>query len=172
VFAWVAWPDKATADSSHEKMMSDPRMAEFSGEMPFDGKRMVYGGFEPIVNQGKPAGGYVDGFIAPVPNDKREEYRAMAEKAAAVFMDHGAVRDLEAWAVDVPYGEVTSFPRSVEAEDGESVVFSFVEWPDEQTRNEGWAKLMEDERMKDMQMPFDGKRMFYGGFTPIVAKGR
>jgi len=173
VFAWVAWPDKATADASHEKMMSDPRMKEFGdAEMPFDGKRMVYGGFEPIVDHGKPTGGYVDGFIAPVPNAKREEYRAMAEKAAAVFMDHGAVRDLEAWGVDVPYGEVTSFPRSVEAEDGESVVFSFVEWPDEQARNEGWAKLMEDERMKDMQMPFDGKRMFYGGFKPIVAKGR
>ena len=137
-----------------------------------DGKRMVYGGFEPIVDEGKPVGGYVDGFVAPVPDAKREEYRAMAEKAAAVFMDHGAVRDLEAWGVDVPYGEVTSFPRSVEAEDGESVVFSFVEWPDEQARNEGWAKLMEDERMKNMDMPFDGKRMFYGGFKPIVAKGR
>ncbi len=172
VFSWVVWPDKATADASNEKMMSDPRMQEFGGEMPFDGKRMVYGGFEPILEKGTPTGGYVDGFIAPVPNAKREEYIAMAEKAAAVFMDHGAVRDLEAWGVDVPYGEVTSFPRSVEAEDGESVVFSFVEWPDEQARNQGWAKLMEDERMKDIQMPFDGKRMFYGGFTPIVAKGR
>lgn len=172
VFAWVAWPDKATCDAGSAKMMEDPRMQEFGGEMPFDGKRMVYGGFEPILEKGTPTGGYVDGFIAPVPNAKREEYIAMAEKAAAVFMDHGAVRDLEAWGVDVPYGEVTSFPRSVEAEDGESVVFSFVEWPDEQARNQGWAKLMEDERMKDMQMPFDGKRMFYGGFTPIVAKGR
>jgi uncharacterized protein YbaA (DUF1428 family) len=173
VFAWVAWPDKATADASNEKMMSDPRMNEFGDEMPFDGKRMVYGGFEPIVDQGKPSGGYVDGFVAPVPNAKREDYRAMAEMAAGVFMEHGAVRDLEAWGVDTPKGEVTSFPRSVEAEDGESVVFSFVEWPDEAARNAGWEKVMADERMKDMSnMPFDGKRMFWGGFSPIVAKGR
>jgi uncharacterized protein YbaA (DUF1428 family) len=173
VFAWVAWPDKATADASNEKMMSDPRMKEFGDEMPFDGKRMVYGGFEPIVDQGKPSGGYVDGFVAPVPNAKREEYRARAEMAAGVFMEHGAVRDLEAWGVDTPKGEVTSFPRSVEAEDGESVVFSFVEWPDEAARNAGWEKVMADERMKDMSnMPFDGKRMFWGGFSPIVAKGR
>ena len=172
VFAWVAWPDKATADASNEKMMSDPRMEEFGDEMPFDGKRMVYGGFEPIVDEGKPVGGYVDGVVAPVPNAKREEYREMAAKAAKVFMEHGAVRDLEAWAVDTPVGEVTSFPRSVEAEDGESVVFSFVEWPDEATRNEGWKKVMADERMNGMDMPFDGKRMFWGGFKPLVAKGR
>ena len=172
VFAWVAWPDKATADASNDKMMSDPRMEEFGDEMPFDGKRMVYGGFEPIVDEGKPVGGYVDGFVAPVPNAKREEYRAMATKAAKVFMEHGAVRDLEAWGVDTPVGEVTSFPRSVEAEDGESVVFSFVEWPDEATRNEGWKKVMADERMNGMDMPFDGKRMFWGGFKPLVAKGR
>ena len=81
------------------------------------------------------------------------------------------MRDLEAWGVDVPYGEVTSFPRSVEAGDDESVVFSFVEWPDEATRNAGWEKVMADERMKpDFDaMPFDGKRMFWGGFSPIVA---
>ena len=69
---------------------------------------------------------------------------------------------------------MTSFPRSVEAEDGESVVFSFIEWPDEQTRNAGWEKVMADERMQPggMEMPFDGKRMFWGGFTPIVDRGR
>ena len=81
VFSWVVWPDKATADASNEKMMSDPRMQEFGGEMPFDGKRMVYGGFEPILEKGTPTGGYVDGFIAPVPNGKREEYIAMADTA-------------------------------------------------------------------------------------------
>jgi uncharacterized protein YbaA (DUF1428 family) len=145
--------------------------------MPFDGKRMVFGGFEPIVEEGKPGGGpgtgYVDGFVAPVPNGNREAYRAMAAKAAKVFLEHGAVRDLEAWGVDTPVGEVTSFPRSVGAEDGESVVFSFVEWPDEATRNAGWEKVMADERMKPDfdNMPFDGKRMFWGGFAPIVAEG-
>jgi uncharacterized protein YbaA (DUF1428 family) len=173
VFSWVVWPDKATADGCHEKMMADPRMEEFGEEMPFDGKRMVFGGFEPIVNEGCPAGGYVDGFVAPVPNAKRDEYREMAAKAAKVFLEHGAVRDLEAWGVDTPKGEVTSFPRSVEATDDESVVFSFVEWPDEQARHEGWKKVMADERMQPGEdMPFDGKRMFWGGFEPFVAKGR
>lgn len=178
VFAWVAWKDKATADASHDTMMADERMKQFGGDMPFDGKRMVFGGFEPIVEEGKPAGGpntgYVDGFVAPVPNGKREEYREMAAKAAKVFLEHGAVRDLEAWAVDTPKGEVTSFPRSVEATDDESVVFSFVEWPDEATRKAGWEKVMADERMQPgaMEMPFDGKRMFWGGFEPIVSKGR
>ena len=83
------------------------------------------------------------------------------------------MRDLEAWGVDTPKGEVTSFPRSVEAGDDETVVFSFVEWPDEAARNAGWEKVMADERMKPGPdgMPFDGKRMFWGGFSPIVAEG-
>ena len=91
-------------------------------------------------------------------------------KAASVFLEYGALRDVEAWAVDTPVGEVTSFPRAVEVTDGESVVFSFLEWPDEATRNEAWKKVMDDERMKpDFEnMPFDGKRMFWGGFAPIV----
>jgi uncharacterized protein YbaA (DUF1428 family) len=173
VFAWVVWPDKAAADAGHETMMADERMEQFGEDMPFDGKRMVYGGFEPIIDEGRPGGGYVDGFILPVPKGKRGEYSAMAAKAAKVFLEHGAVRDIEAWGVDTPTGEVTSFPRSVEAKDDESVVFSFVEWPDEEARNDGWKKVMADDRMQPGQdMPFDGKRMFWGGFEPLVAKGR
>jgi uncharacterized protein YbaA (DUF1428 family) len=175
VFSWVIWPDKATADASNEKMMSDPRMKEMMdpGSMPFDGKRMVYGGFEPIVEEGSAGkGGYVDGFVAPVPDANRDAYTEMAAKAAKVFLEYGATRDVEAWASGLPRGEVTSFPRSVKAEDGESVVFSFVEWPDKETRDEGWKKVMDDERMKpDFEnMPFDGKRMYWGGFSPIVVK--
>jgi len=172
VFSWVVWPDKATADASHDKMMADPRFEEMGSDMPFDGKRMVYGGFEPIVEEGRFGGGYVDGFVVPVPNANREAYRTMAAKAAKVFLEYGALRDIEAWGVDVPMGELTSFPRSVEAKDDETVVFSFVEWPDEATRNEGWKKVMDDERMKPdfANMPFDGQRMFWGGFAPIVAK--
>jgi len=175
VFSWVLWPDKAAADANNEKMMSDPAMKELMGaEMPFDGKRMIFGGFEPIVEEGGPGGGYYDGFIVPVPNAKREAYREMAAKAAKVFLEYGATRDVEAWGVDTPKGEVTSFPRSVEAKDDETVVFSFLEWPDEQTRNEGWKKVMEDERMKPDKdnMPFDGMRMFWGGFSPMVAHTR
>jgi uncharacterized protein YbaA (DUF1428 family) len=173
VFSWVIWPDKATADAGHGKMMADERMSQFGDDMPFDGKRMIFGGFESIVNEGKPTGGYVDGIIVPVPNSNRDAYIEMAARVAPVFIEHGAVRDLEAWGVDVPVGEVTSFPRSVEAQEDESVVFSFIEWPDEQTRNEGWKKVMEDERMRPGDdMPFDGKRMFWGGFVPLVSKGR
>lgn len=170
LFSWVVWPDKATADAANEQIMNDPSMSDMNpDDMPFDGKRMIYGGFEPILEEGRPGGGYVDGFVAPVPNGNREAYREMAAKAAKVFLECGAVRDLEAWAVDVPKGEVTGFPLSVEAKDDESVVFSFVEWPDEAARNEGWKKVMEDERMQGQDMPFDGKRMYWGGFTPIVA---
>ena len=173
VFSWVVWPDKATAEASNEKLMSDPRMEEMGKDMPFDGKRMVYGGFEPLLEEGRPGGGYVDGIILAVSDDQREAYRELAGTAAKVFLEHGALRDLEAWGVDTPNGEVTSFPRAVQLADGESVVFSFVEWPDEATRNAGWEKVMADERMKPgaMEMPFDGKRMFWGGFTPIVAEG-
>lgn len=169
LFSWVTWPDKATCDAANEKIMNDPAMEEMGSDMPFDGKRMVYGGFEPLLDEGRPGGGYVDGFVAPVPNGNRDAYREMSAKAAKIFLDHGALRDLEAWGVDVPKGEVTSFPRSVEAKDDEAVVFSFVEWPDEATRNEGWKKVMEDERMQGQDMPFDGKRMYWGGFSPIVA---
>jgi uncharacterized protein YbaA (DUF1428 family) len=172
VFSWVTWPDKATCDASNEKLMNDPRMEAMGNDMPFDGKRMVYGGFEPILEEGSPKGQYIDGFVCPVPNDKRDAYREMAAEGAKMFMQHGALRDLEAWAVDTPKGEVTSFPRSVEAKDDESVVFSFIEWPDEATRNAAWEKIMADENMQNMDMPFDGKRMFWGGFKPIVAKGR
>ncbi len=177
VFSWVAWPDKATAKAFEaqdmDAMMADPRMKELGSDMPFDGKRMIIGGFEPIVEEGRPGGGgYVDGFVAAVPNGNREAYREMAAKAAQVFLDHGATRDVEAWGVDVPKGQRTDFYRSVDARDDESVVFSFVEWPDEAARNVGWEKVMEDDRMKpDMEnMPFDGKRMYWGGFSPIVAK--
>jgi len=172
-FSWVVWPDKETANAANEKLMADPRFDEMGSEMPFDGKRMIYGGFEPIVEEGqRNGGGYIDGFVCPVPNANREAYREMAAKAADVFLEYGAVRDIEAWGTDVPKGEVTDFYRSVQAKDDESVVFSFVEWPDEQTRNEGWQKVMEDDRMKGQDMPFDGQRMFWGGFVPLVNNAR
>jgi len=174
VFSWLAWPDKATAKAFEaqdmELIMSDPRMKELGEDMPFDGRRMIFGGFEPIVDEGKAGGGYVDGFIVPVPNGKREAYRKMAASAAKVFLEFGATRDVEGWGVDVPEGKVTDFQRAVKAEDEETVVFSFLEWPDEETRNEGWKKVMADERMNALgkDAPFDGQRMFWGGFMPIV----
>lgn len=171
VFSWCEYPDKATRDAAGEKMMSDPRMAAM-GDCPFDAGRMIYAGFEPIVDEGAGGGNsYTDGFVCPVPHDNREAYRAMAAKAAPIFQEYGAVRVVEGWGNDIPDGKVTDYKRAVKAKDDENVVFSFVEWPDKATRDAGWEKIMADERMQpDGDMPFDGQRMFWGGFTPIVDK--
>ena len=92
----------------------------------------------------------------------------MAAKMAKVFREHGAMPRGRGLADDVPHGEVTDFYRAVKAEDGEKVVFSFVEWPDKATRDQAWEKIMADETLKpEGEMPFDGKRMFWGGFEPI-----
>jgi uncharacterized protein YbaA (DUF1428 family) len=88
---------------------------------------------------------------------------------AKAFRQHGATRVIEAIADDVQHGKVTDFYRSVKAEDGETVVFSFIEWPDKATRDEAWQKLMADESMKPQgEMPFNGQRMFWGGFEKIL----
>jgi len=170
VFSWFEYPDRATRDAANEKMMSDPRMKEFGATMPFDGRRMIVAGFAPIVQEGDAgAMGYTDGFIVPVPEGGKEAYRAMAQKAAPIFQEYGATRVIEAWGDDVPDGKVTDYKMAVKAEQGENVVFSWIEWPDKATRDAGWAKVMADERMKPpAEMPFDGKRMFWGGFAPIV----
>ncbi|WP_404828325.1 DUF1428 domain-containing protein [Sphingomonas parva] len=131
---------------------------------------MIFGGFESLLDEGASDGSaYVDGFVVPVPPGKKDAYRAMAEKACPIFREHGALRVVEGWGDDVPDGKVTDFRKAVKAVDGETVVFSWIEWPSKQARDEGWKKLMADERMKpEGDMPFDGQRMFWGGFAPIV----
>jgi uncharacterized protein YbaA (DUF1428 family) len=169
VFSWFEYPDKATRDAANEKMRSDDRMKEAGANMPFDGKRMIMGGFEPIVEEGSERGAYTDGFVVPVPKGKTEAYRQLASKMAKVFRQHGATRVVEALSNDVPKGEVTDFYRAVKAEDGENVVFSFIEWPDKETRDRAWEKIMADESLKpEGEMPFAGQRMFWGGFEPIL----
>ena len=169
VFSWFEYPSKSDRDAANEKMMSDPRMKEMGAGMPFDGKRMIMGGFDAIVEEGSPGGGYSDGFVVPVPEGKRDDYRALASKMAKVFRQHGANRVIEAIADDVKHGEVTDFYRAVKAEDGETVVFSFIEWPDKKTRDDAWGKIMADESLKpEGDMPFSGQRMFWGGFDNIV----
>ena len=169
VFAFFEYPDKAARDSANEKMRSDERMKEIGANAPFDGKRMIYGGFEAIVEEGEGGGAYTDGFVVPVPQGKRERYRELAAKMAKVFRQHGAIHVIEAFGDDVPKGEVTDFYLAVKAEDGEGVVFSFIEWPDKATRDEAWKAIMSDESLRpDGEMPFDGKRMFWGGFEPII----
>jgi uncharacterized protein YbaA (DUF1428 family) len=169
VLSWFEYPSKQERDAATEKFRSDPRAQEMGANMPFDGKRMIFGGFEAIVEEGAPGGGYTDGFVVPVPEGKRDAYQALASKMAKVFRQHGATRVIESIADDVKRGEVTDFYRAVKAEDGETVVFSFIEWPDKATRDEAWKKIMEDESLKPQgEMPFSGQRMFWGGFEKIV----
>ena len=169
VFSFFEYPSKTERDAANEKFRSDPRMQDMGANMPFDGKRMIMGGFEAIVEEGSERGDYVDGFVVPVPEGKRDAYRELASKMAKVFRQHGATRVIEAFGDDVSKGEVTDFYRAVKAEDGEGVVFSFIEWPDKQTRDEAWKAIMADESLKpEGEMPFDGKRMFWGGFDKIV----
>jgi uncharacterized protein YbaA (DUF1428 family) len=170
VLSWFEYSSREARDATNEKFMSDPQIAEVAGkEMPFDGKRMVIGGFEGIVEEGSPgSGSYTDGFVVPVQKDKREAYRELASKMAKVFRENGANRVVEAFSDDVSHGKVTDFYRAVKAEDGEGVVFSFIEWPDKATRDQAWGKIMEDESLRPQESPFDGKRMFWGGFEKIV----
>jgi len=174
VFAWFEYPDRAARDAANARMMSDERMAQLGPSAPFDGKRMIMGGFDSILDEGEGAGGYTDGFVLPVPEQNKDAYRAMAQKASAVFREHGATRVVEAWGDDVNAGKVTDFYRAVQAQDGEKVVFSWIEWPSREIRDEAWQKVMADERMKPdhENMPFDGKRMFWGGFRPVLDTAR
>ncbi len=114
---------------------------------------------------------YIDGFLAPIlAGTTLEAYKAFAEKAAPIFRDHGATRVVEGWGDDVPEGTLTDFRRAVLATEGETVVFSWVEWPDKATRDAGMKKVMEDPRMQPgaEPMPFDVKRLIFGGFVAIV----
>ena len=169
VFSWFEYPDRAARDAANEKMMNDPSMKDMGSSMPFDGKRMIFSGFDAIVEEGSAGGSYTDGFVVPVLETKKEDYRQLAAKMAKVFRQHGATRVVEAFGDDVSKGEVTDFYRAVKAEDGEGVVFSFIEWPDKQTRDTAWQKIMSDESLKpEGEMPFSGQRMFWGGFDKIV----
>jgi uncharacterized protein YbaA (DUF1428 family) len=171
VFAWFEWPSKEVRDAANEKMRSNQRMAETGAAAPFDAKRMIFGGFRPILEENFGGGtSYVDGFVAPVPAGRKDAYRAMAEKMAAAFRRHGTSRVVEAWGDDVPDGKLTDFKGAVQAEEGEIVVFSWTEWPSKEARDEGWKKVMADPDMQPdpANMPFDGKRMIYGGFAPLI----
>jgi uncharacterized protein YbaA (DUF1428 family) len=179
VFSWFEYESKAARDEATRRMMDDPRMQTMSASMPFDGKRLIYGGFAPILDQGGRAGngggnaggnggatGYVDAYIVPVPEANCEAYRAMAAEAAVHFETLGAVRTVEAWGDDVPDGKLTDFRRAVKAEPGEAVLFSWVEWPTKAVRDAAWKRFMAENPMTG-EMPFDGQRMVFGGFVPI-----
>ena len=116
---------------------------------------------------------YVDGFVVPVPMDKKDAYCAMAEHAAPIFREYGALGVVECWGNDLPRGKMTDFFMAVKAEESENVVFSWISWPSKAARDAAWEKIMADERMKPpADMPFDGQRMFWGGFDVIVEEGQ
>ena len=167
LFSWFEYPDKATREAAVKRMMDDPRMSEMGKDMPFDGKRMVYGGFEAVSDAGSAARpGYVDGVV--VPASDRAAFRQFAQACAAVFLEHGATRVMDTLADDVKAGEVTDFRRAVRLGDGETVGFGWVEWPDKAARDAGWTQVMADPRMATADAPFDGKRMIFGGFTMLI----
>ena len=114
---------------------------------------------------------YIDGFVIAAPTADKDKFIDHARRMDAIFIEMGALKIVEGWADDVPKGEVTDFHRAVQAKDEETVVFSWIEWPDKATRDAAMVKMREDPRMMAEPMPFDGKRMIYGGFTPVVTLG-
>ena len=117
---------------------------------------------------------YIDGFVIAVPTANKQKFIEHARRADTIFTELGATRVVECWADDVPEGKVTDFGKAVKASADESVVFSWIEWPDKETRDAAMEKMMsedfDDERM-DMEknpMPFDGARLIFGGFVPVV----
>ena len=113
---------------------------------------------------------YVDGFVLAVPTANREVYKKYAQAVALVFKELGALRVVECWGDDVPEGKLTSFPMAVKRKEDETVVFSWITWPSRQVRDAGMKKAMAEPRLQPEAnpMPFDGKRMIYGGFEVLV----
>ncbi|MBZ9678464.1 DUF1428 domain-containing protein [Mesorhizobium sp. ES1-1] len=113
---------------------------------------------------------YVDGFVLAVPKATLDDYKKLARTAGAIWKEYGALAYVECVGDDVPYGELTSFPRAVMAKDDEIVVFSWIIYESRQSRDAIMAKVMADPRLKSdwSTMPFDGKRMIFGGFQPFM----
>lgn len=124
---------------------------------------------------------YVDGFVIAVPTANKQQFIEHARLGDSVFMDLGALRVVECWGDDVPEGQLTDFRKAVQAKEDETIVFSWIEWPDKQTREAAYAKMKDwmnhpekaDPRMnpETNPMPFDGKRMIFGGFAPLFELG-
>jgi len=120
---------------------------------------------------------YIDGFVLAVPTNNKQRFIEHAKLANSVFLEKGALRVLECWGDDVPKGKVNDFYGAVQAKPGETVVFSWIEWPDKATRDAVMGNMDElmktDPRMDPEKnpMPFDGMRLIYGGFSPVVVLG-
>jgi uncharacterized protein YbaA (DUF1428 family) len=147
-------------------------MEELGKDMPFDGMRMIYGGFETLVAEGKPGGGtYIDGSVAPALAGAKDAYAAHSARLTRRLLELGALRCVEAWEDDIDDGKVTDFRRAVEARDGEKIVFSWIEWPSKAVRDAAWNEVMSDPAMMpngDETGAVDNQRRIFGGFTPVL----
>lgn len=116
---------------------------------------------------------YIDGFVLAVPTANKSEFIQQARGVDLVFIECGATRVLECWGDDVPDGKLTDFHRAVQAGADETVVFSWIEWPDKAARDTGMAKAMQDPRLshENFKPIFDGKRVIFGGFAPVIELG-
>lgn len=116
---------------------------------------------------------YIAGFVIPVPEGKMEAYRKWAENGASIFKEYGCIEIVESWEDNVPDGKHTDFRRAVDAKAGEKIVFSWQVWPDKATVDAAEARMREDKRLEvSGEIPFDAKRLIYGGFEPIYTMGR
>ena len=111
---------------------------------------------------------YIEGFVAAVPTANKEAYIKQAREAVALFKKLGATRHVECWGDDVPKGALTDFYKATQAKDDETPIFSWIEYPDKATRDAANKAMMDNPDMAKMEMPFDGKRMFWGGFELVV----
>lgn len=111
---------------------------------------------------------YIDGFVIATPSADKEKFLDHARRMDAIFLEWGATRVVECWGDDVPDGKLTDFKRAVQAKGDETVIFSWIEWPDKATRDAAMGKMRTDQRMMSEPMPFDGKRMIFGGFAPVL----
>lgn len=167
VFSWILWPDRATCDAAHARMMADERMKP-DGPLPFEGDRMIYAGFDAVLDSGD--GGrftFVDGMVASVADDKRDAFVEHARHSAALFREKGALRLVDGWGADVPDGKLTDFKGAVQAGAGETVVFGWIEWSDKAARDAAWGALMQDARMREHPPVWNGPLAIFGGFAPI-----
>lgn len=169
VFSWFEYPDKATRDAANARLAGDPRMDEMMKDMPFDGRRMIYSGFAVVSDLGDAAGaGFIDGVVLPVTGGA-DAYTRHAVSLAPLFREYGAVRVVDTIGDDIRAGEVTDFPRAVDAAPGEAIGFGWIVWPARDQRDAAWERIMGDERMTAAGAPpWDGKRMIFGGFTVLL----
>jgi uncharacterized protein YbaA (DUF1428 family) len=169
VFSWFEYPSREARNAANARMMKDPRMEELGTNMPFDGKRLIHGGFDTILDERfGDTMGYVDGSLIAVPAARKAAFGELLARQAEIFREHGASRVVDAWGDDVPDGKITDYKGAVKASPDETVVYSWIEWPSKAARDAGWQKIFADPRMHEGETPYDEGRRVYGGFTPLI----